>query len=60
MASKPRLKNCGKGLGQHRHTGLGGAKPFSVPIWIRPGCRFRSGNGMAAGKQCGGVDKISV
>lgn len=36
-ASSPRLKNWGRGLGQHRQRGLGGAAPSRVPIWMSPG-----------------------
>jgi hypothetical protein len=38
MVSRPKEKNWGRGVGQHRHTGLGGAVPSRVPIWISPGC----------------------
>lgn len=44
-SSRPRLKNWGRGVGQHRHTGLGGTVPSTVPIWIRPGCRTHEPNG---------------
>lgn len=36
-ASSLRLKNWGRGLGQHRQSGFGGAAPSRVPIWMSPG-----------------------